>query len=214
MTSLPDRPVTPTDPHPDAANTSPSSAETDDGPVSKVVTEEARIFPTKFKETKNPSLISRYETVIGVLMKYGFADIIAHPPLNRFVPASGRWAPHLHGRSILEYTRYERMRMVCEELGTTFIKFAQIASNRPDLLPEELLNELENFQDNVPAVHPAAIKLVFVQEFGQPPEELFAEFDCNPIASASMAQVHYGRLKDGTEVVFKVQRPGIRQIIE
>lgn len=166
------------------------------------------------KERKSPSLISRYETVISVLVKYGFADIIAHPPFNRFIPKSDRWVPHVHGKSVFEYTRYERMRMVCEELGTTYIKFAQIASNRPDLLPEELLVELENFQDQAPQVEAESIRQAFIGEFGKPPEDLFLEFDYSPIASASMAQVHYGKLKNRTEVVFKVQRPGIKEIID
>ncbi len=166
------------------------------------------------RHTTDVTLFSRYEKVISVLVKYGFEDIIAHPPFNRVVPKAGKWAPMRAGRSVITYTRYERMRMVCEELGPTFIKFAQIAANRPDLLPEELIAELTHFQDNAPTVPAEAIQEVFIREFGKPPEAIFQSFDYEPIAAASMAQVHRARLIGGKEVVLKVQRPGIRATIE
>ncbi len=166
------------------------------------------------RHTTDVTLFGRYEKVISVLIKYGFEDIIAHPPFNRIVPKVGKWAPMRAGRSVITYTRYERMRMVCEELGPTFIKFAQIAANRPDLLPEELIAELAHFQDNAPTVPAGAIQEVFIREFGKPPEAIFQSFDYEPIAAASMAQVHRARLIGGKEVVLKVQRPGIRATIE
>ncbi|MDX1939198.1 MAG: AarF/ABC1/UbiB kinase family protein [Saprospiraceae bacterium] len=168
--------------------------------------------PAKYQN--NHSLIRRYERVIGVLIKYGFEDIISHPPFNRFLPKSKKWIPIREGRPVFAYTRYERMRMVCEELGTTFIKFAQIAANRPDLLPEELISELEKFHDHAPTVPEADIREVFLKEFQKPPEELFEYFDYQPIAAASMAQVHRARLIGGKEVVLKIQRPGIRDTVE
>ncbi len=168
--------------------------------------------PAKYQTNK--SLIGRYEKVIGVLIKYGFEDIISHPPFNRFLPKSKKWIPVRDGRPVSEFTRYERMRMVCEELGTTFIKFAQIAANRPDLLPEELITELQSFHDHAPNVPPQDIRQVFLREFAKTPEELFDFFDYQPIAAASMAQVHRARLVGGKEVVLKVQRPGIRATIE
>lgn len=169
---------------------------------------------TKQKSNTNTSLIRRYERVIGVLLKYGFEDIISHPPFNRFLPKSPRLIPVRDGKPVVEYTRYERMRMVCEELGTTFIKFAQIAANRPDLLPEELIAELEQFHDHAPMVPAEDIRGVFLREFGKEPEEMFAFFDHQPIASASMAQVHRARLIGGKDVALKIQRPGIREMVE
>ncbi len=166
------------------------------------------------KQGNNSSLIRRYREVIRVLVKYGFEDLIAHPPFNRLLPKSKQWIPSRGGRPIFEYTRYERIRMVCEELGTTFIKFAQIAANRPDLLPEELIAELEHFHDHAPTVPEAEIREVFVKEFGKPPEALFKNFDYQPIAAASMAQVHRATLLGDKKVVLKVQRPGIRDTIE
>lgn len=160
------------------------------------------------------SLVGRYEKVISTLVKYGFEDIIAHPPFNRLIPKSKKWIPVRRGRPVIEYTRYERMRMVCEELGTTFIKFAQLAANRPDLLPEELISEIACFQDQGPQVPEAEIREVFLREFGKAPEAMFEQFDYQPIAAASMAQVHRARLVGGKEVVLKVQRPGIKATIE
>ncbi len=169
---------------------------------------------TKQKSNSNTSLIRRYERVIGVLLKYGFEDVISHPPFNRFLPKSPMLIPVRDGKPVVEYTRYERMRMVCEELGTTFIKFAQIAANRPDLLPEELIAELEQFHDQAPMVPPEDIRGVFLREFGKEPEALFEFFDHTPIASASMAQVHRARLIGGKDVALKIQRPGIRETVE
>lgn len=166
------------------------------------------------KHKEGPTLIGRYEQVIGTLLKYGFADVLAHPPFNRFLPKSRKFIPVRKGKPVTDFTRYERIRMVCEELGTTYIKFAQVASNRPDLLPEELLAQLTGFQDHAPVVPPEAIAEIFMEEFGDLPEHLFATFDYTPVASASMAQVHYATLADGREVALKVLRPGIRDVIE
>jgi ubiquinone biosynthesis protein len=161
-----------------------------------------------------PTLIGRYEKVIGVLVKYGFADVAMHPPFSRFVPKWKRLIPKHDGHSVTEFTRYERMRMVCEELGTTFIKFAQIASNRPDVLPEELVEELQKFQDHAMPVPVEDIKATLEQELGNKLAKAFESIDYEPIASASMAQVHRAKLIGGQEVVLKVQRPGIGSTVE
>ncbi len=163
---------------------------------------------------RSPSLVARYEKVFRVLFKYGFEDLLAHPPFNRFLPTTGRWTLRRNGRLITDFTRYQRIRMVCAELGTTFIKFAQIASNRPDLLPEELITELTSLQDRAPVVGPDAIRQAVIEELGKPPKELFEDFNYEPIASASMAQVHRARLRGGKDVVLKIQRPGIARTID
>ncbi len=175
--------------------------------------EEADVPLSRSKRSK-ASLLGRYEKVITVLIKYGFADVVVYPPFNRLIPRWEKIVPKHEGRPVTTYTRYERMRMVCEELGTTFIKFAQIASNRPDLLPEELIEQLSTFQDQVTAVPPGVIREVLVQELGKAPEAVFEKFDYEPIASASMAQVHRARLPGGREAVLKVQRPGIDETVD
>jgi ubiquinone biosynthesis protein len=159
------------------------------------------------------SKFGRYEEVMTTLFKYGFEDLASNPPLNKFLPQKGKLVPRRRGKKVNEFSRFERIRMVCEELGTTFIKFAQIASNRPDLLPEELIQELEKLQDQAPAVPIEIIKSTLADELYRPMDELVEDFDERYIASASMAQVHRARLMGGKEVVLKIQRPNLKEQI-
>ncbi len=159
---------------------------------------------------ENTSRFMRYEKVFATLIKYGFEDIVSHPPFNKILPQTNVLVPSRNGKKVSQFTRHERIRLVCEELGTTFIKFAQIASNRPDLLPEPLIDELTKLQDNAPVVPIAVIQDMLAAELPRPVDELLDFFDETPLASASMAQVHRARLKGGKEVVLKIQRPEIR----
>ncbi len=106
-----------------------------------------------------------------------------------------------------------RIRQALEDLGPIFVKFGQILSTRPDLLPEDIAEELASLQDRVPPFSGAVAKRIVERELKRKLDELFSEFSEEPIASASIAQVHAARLKDGTEVVVKVVRPGIEQLI-
>jgi ubiquinone biosynthesis protein len=160
-------------------------------------------------EVDTKTKLLRYEKIFTVLIKYGFEDLLAHPPLNKFVPQSNVLVPNRNGRKISSFSRAERIRLACEELGTTFIKFAQIASNRPDLLPEDLIYELEKLQDKSSVVPVEDILKVLKSEFSRPINEVLEYFDEHPLATASMAQVHRATLNGGKEVVMKVQRPGI-----
>src|SRR5690606_16098572 len=120
-----------------------------------------------------------------------------------------RWLP----RRRLELTRGERLRLALQDLGPIFIKFGQILSTRRDLLPPDIADELAFLQDKVPPFEPKlAIELIEL-ELGLPLERVFARFDEQPLASASIAQVHAARLKSGEEVVVKVIRPGLEPII-
>lgn len=158
--------------------------------------------------------LRRYEQVASILLKYGFEDILAHPPLNKLVPQTNLFVPERNGKKVSEFSRFERIRLAIEELGTSFIKFAQIASNRPDLLPEELITELEKLQDQAPEVPIEDIRKVINEEFATPLLEIIEYFNPIPLARASMAQVHRARLRGGKEVVLKIQRPGIRETIK
>ena len=100
------------------------------------------------------------------------------------------------------------LRWICETLGATFIKLGQVMSSRPDLFPPEMIAELKLLQDQLPAF--AGARGIIERELGRPIEELFSEFDEEPIAAASVAQVHHGVLEDGTEVAVKVLRPDVR----
>lgn len=107
-----------------------------------------------------------------------------------------------------------RLRLALEHLGPIFVKFGQVLSTRRDLVPADIVAELSRLQDNVPPF-PAAVSRALVEKaFGKPVEELFKSFDAEPVASASIAQVHFAVLHDGREVAVKVLRPGMLDIIE
>lgn len=109
------------------------------------------------------------------------------------------------------YSRPDHLRLALEELGTTAIKLGQILSTRADLLPPPYLDELAKLRDRVPPVPAVAVRRVIEQEFGQPVDAVFARFDDEPLAAASIGQVHSARLFTGEEVVVKVQKPGVAE---
>lgn len=110
--------------------------------------------------------------------------------------------------------RGERLRKALEELGPIFVKFGQLLSTRPDVIPADIANELNKLQDNV-APYPSQTFVQLVEaELGQPISEIFSNFDTQPLASASVAQVHSAKLQNGRDVVVKAIRPGIDRIIE
>lgn len=160
------------------------------------------------EEEKTP-YFKRYREIIGILVKYGFEDIVAH---TRFKALNWqRFMPDRDGRHAMQFTRYERIRLACEELGATFIKFGQILSNRADLFPQDLLIQLEKLQDKVPSVPFNELKPKLEREFGKPLEEVFESIVEIPLASASIAQVHKVKLKTGEDAVLKIQKPSIRK---
>ena len=111
------------------------------------------------------------------------------------------------------YSRGERLRLALETLGPIFIKFGQLLSTRPDLVPHDIVAELNHLQDNVPPFSPALFKAIVEQSLDDPIEEVFSEFDEQPLASASIAQVHTATLQNGQKVVVKVIRPEIEKTI-
>lgn len=159
--------------------------------------------------------IRRFNQILRILTKHGFGFAIQQLRLE----------DHIIGRGIIKMrivrrfiepreSRAVRLRKVLEELGPTFIKFGQILSIRPDLIPLDLCNELSKLQDNVPPFGYEYVRKQIRESFGKYPEELFASFDPEPLAAASLGQVHRAKLKTGESVVVKVQRPDIRKMIE
>ncbi len=126
--------------------------------------------------------------------------------LLRLVPR--RWRSH-H-----DEPRGVRLRQALEELGPVFIKFGQLLSTRPDLVPEDIHRELVKLQDEVPPFPGSEARRIIEQAYGDSLEQHFSHFETESTASASVAQVHYARLLDGSEVVVKVIRPGISTVIE
>lgn len=163
--------------------------------------------------TTRMSRLNRYQQVGRTLLRYGFVDLVSQPPLSK-VPGLGRLVAGKDGTAELEWTRYERIRMALAELGPTFVKLGQVAANRPDLLPPELISELEKLQDEVPPMSAAELEAVLQAAYGERRGEFFEEIDPQPVAAASIAQVHRARLKSGEAVALKVQRRGIRAVIE
>ena len=118
------------------------------------------------------------------------------------------------GDSKKQHSRGLRLRRACEELGPIFIKFGQLLSTRPDLLPADIISELSHLQDNVPPFDSQHFHRLVADALDQPVTAIFSSFDKQPLASASVAQVHSARLQDGREVVVKVIRPDIETIID
>ncbi|SDX39820.1 ABC1 kinase family protein [Hymenobacter psychrophilus] len=157
------------------------------------------------------SNLSRIRQVAEVLIRYGFEDVVTSTPLRRLVPNSRRRSWLEGEQAVFETTRWERIRMIIEELGPTFIKLAQALSNRADLLPQPLIDEFEKLQSNVPPFPVAEARAIIERELGQPLEEVFADFEEVPLGSASIGQVHGARLLTGEQVVVKVQRPDVQE---
>jgi len=162
------------------------------------------------------SNLARIRQVAEVLLRYGFEDVVTNTPLQRLVSQRRRVRWQQGGeRAVFETTRWERIRLIIEELGPTFIKLAQALSNRADLLPQALIDEFEKLQSNVPPFPVAEARALIEAELGRPLMDVFSEFDDVPIGSASIGQVHRARLLvGGDEVVVKVQRPGVRDKVE
>ncbi|MGB0449703.1 MAG: ubiquinone biosynthesis regulatory protein kinase UbiB [Porticoccaceae bacterium] len=117
----------------------------------------------------------------------------------------------LYGRP--SSSRGERLRRALESLGPIFVKFGQLLSTRPDLVPEDICSELAQLQDNVPPFKSARFRQIVEQALGSSVDELFLSFEAEPLASASVAQVHAAVLKDGSQVVVKAVRPNIARVI-
>ena len=163
---------------------------------------------------KNFRSISRYNQILKVLIKYGFEDLVDYLEENNKYTLLQKLVPKSSRRRASMHTKWAKMRLVCEELGPTFVKFGQIISNRPDLVPLELTIELEKLHDNVPPMTEAVAKKMVETELKDTVENLFAWFEPKPFASASIAQVHNVILHSGKRVALKVQRSGIHEIIE
>ena len=153
--------------------------------------------------------IKRFKEIVTILAKYGFEEIVQHIDL----PGAG--LVRKISTTQTDISVHARIRSAIEDLGPTFVKFGQIMSLRPDLLPGELLDELEKLQDAVPGVSLAEVEQVVQDNLGKTIDEVFSVFDVEPIAAASLSQVHKGVLRqEGDIVSVKIQRPGIQNMIQ
>jgi len=158
--------------------------------------------------------VSRYLEIARVLAKYGFSDLVAAIRLDRYVPFKKKLIHEGEDPKLASLSRWERVRLALEDLGPTFVKFGQIMSNRPDLVPGELLSELKKLQESVPSFPGETARQIVEQELAKPIDSLFDDFTVAPIAAASISQVHKATLLSGEIVAVKVQRPNIEQVIK
>ena len=164
----------------------------------------------RFKELEK---IKRIKKLSDVLMKYGFEEILSRSELEKRLPKRivGRNREKI--KDIKSRTIYERVRMALEEMGPAYVKFGQMLSNRNDILPEEMISELQKLQDKV-EIQEVDIRKKLAEELNIIPEEYFQSIDEEPMASASIGQVFRAVLKNGEKVVLKVRRDNIDTIVE
>lgn len=159
--------------------------------------------------------LRRLREIITVLILHGFGEFVDRVGMRRYVQFGKRtlfWWKRKEPEE--RFTRAQRVRMALEGLGATFIKFGQVMSTRPDLIPEDVIDELEKLQEHVPPFDAqTAVRSVEV-ELGAPVAKLFAEFDPQPFAAGSLAQVHRAVHHDGTPLAVKVRRPGVVRTVE
>ncbi len=160
------------------------------------------------KKYKN---IDRYKEISRILAKYGFS--ILADKLDDSSVINSLFLKKSKNLSN-KYSRAERVKMALEELGPTFVKFGQILSTRYDILPKDIVEQLSNLQDKVKTFEYNIAKQIFETQNDVKIENVFRSFNKKPIAAASIGQVYKGVLKDGKDVVIKIQRPNIRIIIE
>ena len=155
--------------------------------------------------------IKRMKKLSDVLLKYGFEELFDRTGMERFIP--NRLAKNSKRLENIRETSFpERIRLAMQDLGPTYVKLGQMCSNRTDIFPEDIIAEFQKLQDDV---EPEKIDIYakIKTELNIEPLEYFKEIDEMPMASASMGQVYKGILKDGTEVVIKVRREGIKEIV-
>lgn len=156
--------------------------------------------------------ISRLHDIASILIRYGFGDILSRMGLSNALEKAGKALHHSDAEEYAHLAPPVRVRRALEEMGPTFVKLGQVLATRVDLFEPEWIAEFSKLQDSAPPVPYAAVHQQLCEDLGAPPEEIFAAFNPEPIAAASIAQVYRARLTDGSEVVVKVRRPGIQVV--
>lgn len=176
-------------------------------------TEESKNIKSGTVRFKELEKIKRIKKLADVLMKYGFEEILSRSELEKRLPKRivGRNRGKI--KDIKSRTIYERVRMALEEMGPAYVKFGQMLSNRNDILPEEMISELQKLQDKV-EIQEVDIRKKLAEELNIIPEEYFQSIDEEPMASASIGQVFRAVLKNGEKVVLKIRRDNIDNVVE
>lgn len=151
--------------------------------------------------------VGRMREISSAVTRYGFGEILHRIGLGASKEVQDDGQTKLRSAP-------ERLRLLFENLGPTFIKIGQLASARPDLIPKEFIEELQKLQDKVDTLPYATIKTLVEANFSKPIESMFSSFDTLPLASASIAQVHAARTLTGEDVVLKIQKPDVERILQ
>ena len=157
--------------------------------------------------------MGRLNAILGVLIRHGFGDSVRRLGLADRLERAGHALKWEHAADLARLEPPVQLRLTLEELGPTFVKFGQILAGRADLLGPEYIAEFEKLHSHVPAVPLEQLRPQLREDLGGEPEAVFARFDVEPLAAASIAQVHRAQLHDGSEVVVKIRRPGISDTI-
>ncbi|MBY0469345.1 MAG: ubiquinone biosynthesis regulatory protein kinase UbiB [Burkholderiaceae bacterium] len=155
--------------------------------------------------------VARLLFIVFTIYRYGLDELALSNFRQRWVRVLVRV---ITASRRLDAPRGVRLRMALEKLGPIFVKFGQVLSTRRDLIPPDLADELAQLQDNVPPFPPALARQLIEKAYGRRIEDVFASFESEPVASASIAQVHFATLKDGREVAVKVLRPNMLSVID
>lgn len=158
--------------------------------------------------------LARLRQIVSVLARHGLHEAADWFGWTAWLDRIGADVGAQAGKPPSKATRPERMRKALEELGPTFVKLGQVLAGRTDLIGPEWVRELALLQNHVPPAEPGAVLAQLTEDLGARPQAIFAAFDEQPIAAASIAQVHRARLPDGAEVIVKVRRPGIRAVVQ
>ena len=156
----------------------------------------------------------RYRRILKILVRYGFGDILERLKIEAYLRIPPSALSKLKGKRLIRIKEAERVRMALEELGPTFIKLGQVLSLRPDLVPVGFVKEFRKLQDEGPPFGFEQVEELIEGELGDKMEGIFKQFNPVPLASASLSQVHSGVTLEGEEVVVKVQRPRIKEVVE
>lgn len=158
--------------------------------------------------------LARLKEIASVLVRHGFGEVVRRLGLADRLERAGHALHWDHAADLARLPAPVQVRLALEELGPTFVKLGQILAGRADLFGPEWIAEFEKLHSQVPALPIEALRPQLREDLGAEPEAVFARFDAQPLAAASIAQVHGARLQDGTEVVVKIRRPGIESVIE